>query len=274
MTWRIEATGPAADPRGINARRERSPLSSPCTPVEQCHLSTGSPVAGGRDASWSHPRLGLDVDGADVSVGQHPPRMRFSKRVHMTGAAVPRLSLAEAVRLHARRFRRARVSSLLTLTTASERHTADRAVATVTVVPNLPQALAWMAVLLAGWALLVPALIVAFIDPRWAPLPILAFLGFVPLAWASGRRLQAWILWGRRHGGAWLLADVTSDEDRSGAGRRVMEQVIARAEVADRRVVLGVASDNTRAVDLYLRNGFVDIGGRRKKRKRTRRAKD
>jgi ribosomal protein S18 acetylase RimI-like enzyme len=192
----------------------------------------------------------------------------------MTGADEPQLSLAEAVRLHARRFRRQRVSSLLTLTTASERHTVDRALATVTVVPNLPQALAWMAVLVAGWALLVPALIVAFIDPLWAPLPILAFLGFVPLAWASGRRLQAWMRWGRQHGGAWLLADVASDEDRSGGGRRVMAQVIGRAEAADRCVVLGVASDNLRAVDLYQRNGFVDIGGRRNQRWMTRRAKD
>lgn len=222
-----------------------------CSSMDPCTDQLDGRLAGGlRRTDLGHRTRG---SGART-LEDDPPAMTVSVVFPSTPDVLRRWGAG--ARLHAARFHKPTLFSLLVLATPSQRFTSiPDAVATVTVVPTRTRvaiyAIAWVCVVAAT-----PILILEALDaPVLAPLAVVAFIATVLVSAGLSRRMTARRYWSTKVG-EWLLADVASA--RNGAGDELLGVIAARADSEGRQIVLRVKSDNIRAVSLYARHGFVD----------------
>ncbi|MET0146090.1 MAG: A24 family peptidase [Ilumatobacteraceae bacterium] len=166
-----------------------------------------------------------------------------------------RSSVWRASAIHADRFGRRRIVSLLTLATADRRVMVSQGVATLTAVPGPVGVVAWTVATAAMFGL---ALSAGFVAHR--PVTVVAMLVFGSLVaivggLAAERRMRTARTWSD-HRGSWLLADVAGGRGAA-AGRPLMDAVTALADGSSRPLVLVVRRSSDRVVQLYREHGFT-----------------
>lgn len=210
---------------------------------------------------------------APLSGKGYAPHAGPSERVANDLFGVDRrpLGVWRAAGLHARRFHRHRVMSLLVLVTATHRVERTHAVATVVVRDALSAG-----VCAVGWLLTtvgVAATVVTAVERwpiAWALLPAVVAASVIASA-ATGQRVEAWWRW-RGHAAVLVVANVAADRDGCGHGDDLFATLTGGADAVGRAMVLRVDPRNSRAVLLYRRHGFEPIGTDRTSRLRMVRA--
>ena len=150
----------------------------------------------------------------------------------------PLRALGRAAAIHADRFGHWRLASLLTLASADQRVIVQDGVAALTVVPSRRSLLGWVIGVVAAVAYVCAA---GFIASSWATVASMAALAAAAIVLgglALDRRFRA-RRWWRHVAGSWQLTDVAGVRG-TGAGERLMSEVLRRADASSKQVVLSV----------------------------------
>ncbi len=167
--------------------------------------------------------------------------------------------LRRAAAIHAERFGRRRIVSVLALLTADRRIVVPGGVATLTAVPGPLAVATWIA---ASIGLFAMALAAGFFADHVLTVGAMLVAGATVAivgGLAAERRVRVLRRWPGDHG-SWVLADVAAERG-TGGGPRVLGAAAALADSSSRPVVLAVRRTSQRARQLYLRHGFVECGG-------------
>jgi GNAT superfamily N-acetyltransferase len=175
------------------------------------------------------------------------------------GRVRSRLGFAAAARLHARRFHRSTIRSVVTLLTADRRitHPAGGVVA----VTRLGHTTRWVVVAVAACVPTLVAFVYALISLRPALMVIVAVVLNAAVLLTFGRVERQ--LRGRRihttNDRPWMLSDIAT-EPQHRIGDLLLGDVGALADSTRTRVVLEVHPANQPAIALYQRHGFHITG--------------
>lgn len=178
-------------------------------------------------------------------------------------ASADQLGHLAAARLHARRFGRPLLSSIVTLAIADRLIThPDGGVLAVT---RLGRPWPRVVVTAIAYVGLVVTTSVAAAHGRYATTAASAIALTVVIVIAAPkavRKLRHTRVHAPHTNSAWLITD-TATEPHRGVGDQLMHNVTELADAADARLVLMVRPDNTTALRLYARHGFTTQTGRR-----------
>ncbi|WP_420451656.1 prepilin peptidase [Ilumatobacter sp.] len=165
---------------------------------------------------------------------------------------------------HGPAFGRSRARSTVELATADRLAAGAGAVATLTRIPDRPEAVA--AATLGTLALAcIPAVVASGAGSDRASIAAVALRAIAtlvvvtPLVVTTERRVRLARRWGPGEAGSLVVADVASARPGRGEASRLLRSLTSMADQEGARLVLQVATADARARRLYARAGFVEV---------------